>query len=353
MLDYLAWYQVELYSRLKGKIDSERLPIILGETASHIQEAASTISQTDHLSEEESIKSAIKSFGSPEEIADGFLHPLRARVWLPVVCVSAATLSVCTALLMIWLDQYFDNFGDTLQNQIAGLTGLAAAIMLYFACRAYGRSCRLILTGVSAATAVCLVFVLSFWIIGDSGSGDGISRFNQAADLAGACTALVELNRQKQLQETLAPIFQKAKTAADLTPPMQNIWLARTTYGLRSLPDVSFSHGRAEDAHFVVPMSPGTMKRGDAYTFGTVATFDEAKAEWANFASYDLKMNALVTSLSAMIEEGRHPKLVYWNPNVFGNGVAAVLMCWPLLVVIDGLAIWSRKRRVRPNAIFA
>jgi len=352
MLDYIGWYEVELYSRLKGKVEPDRLSIILDETHSHLREAAAILSQNKGLSEEEAAKSAIKDFGAPDEIADSFLHRSRARTWLPVVVVSAAAVSLCNALLTIWLYAYFDNFGDSSQNRTAGFVAILAVAVLAFACRAYGRSCRLILTGVSVSTAVCLMAVLSFWIIGDNGLGEGISRFNRAADVAGATKALAELKRQMQLQEMLAPIFQKAKSPSELPEPARNFWLAKTAYGLPSLPEVSFSNGRMEDSHFIVPMSPLAMKLGAAYTFGTVSTFQEAKSVWANFASYDRQMSDLVKNMNGMIEEGKHPKLFYWNPQVFGNGVATVVLCWPALLLIDGLIDWSRKRRVRRGPIY-
>ncbi|MFI5387464.1 MAG: HAAS signaling domain-containing protein [Fimbriimonadales bacterium] len=156
MPNMIDWYVVELRLLLNGKLPPGRVDEVVKEAEAHLRESVQRrLGPT--VDENAATAAAIEAYGRPEKVALGFLRGSRRNMWglNPVwwAALGAVIAIYCWTFHWQTLGGYFDNFGETWQNVVAGLVGVLGLALVVFAVRAGFRSYRLALTGLTFAAA--------------------------------------------------------------------------------------------------------------------------------------------------------------------------------------------------------
>ena len=348
MLELIKTYGDELGSRLADRVDPDRLPIILREVTTHLEESTLEIARTRNLDPERAALEAIIAFGDARGIAIGFIRELRGCFWgLPasqVACGASLVSTSCLVFAVTSFRGYFDNFGESWECVPAALIGAISLAVLLLSCRAQRRSSRkpLLLSGI--AGALCLIPLLSFWIIGDTGmTNQGVSRFHRSRDIANLGLSITTLEWDRQFIERTAPLVMEAKSPDQLPAAVVDGDWADRQWSPEGRP-------RLNDApEFVTPRFVAGMVDGRLSVFGTAETLRETQARWSRSASTVKGIDKQIKVFESLRNEALHPGLFYWNPKVFLWPVILALLCVPFYLFVDLIARLTRigRREIR------
>lgn len=360
MLEYINWYLVELRLRLSGSLDPDRLDTILREVESHLKESTQRLMEAANLSELQAAKAAIDSFGKPEHVAAGYLSQQPGTVLrMPALWAVLAGATISTwAWVYNWvsLGGFFDNFGETWLNGLATVIGVFGLGLFVMGCRRGHRSFRAPILKLGVGAAVGLFFLLSFWIVGTTQYGQqGFSRFHLGRDVQTAERTIAKLDtlRQDILEGRVE--FAKAKSLADLPPKFQSGAYAIPFTGFPLNEPYRSPYDRA--GRVFAPSTCFAMVDGRIWGMSELATFAEAKSQWAHSEEYlksiDRAQNEL-RGLLASAEEARSGRLLFVNSAVYGEPVGWMLVFLPVLLLIDAaVGALSRRRSAWPGRALA
>ena len=362
MSDYLYWYLVELRIKLGKHFTEQRLDEIVKEVESHLRQSVKEIMVLLDCDEEKAVLSAIEAFGKPEKVARTYLAEADPRcfgfkpIW--VVLVSALVATLCWDFHWMTLDRYFDNFGATWQNGLAGVIGFIALGVLVKACRSGYRSYAVPLLGLSAATAFCLVFVLSFWMVGSTTYSQGISRFHMGRDVQKIRGTLVKLDQLDRYLADGVKIFADAKSPKDIPREYRSLDIAERHLGLQDHALYSFtSSGDARSAYTAPKEGIFAMVDGRMWPLDGESDFFKACKQWHDKSAAAAKsiqfQRQEFQKLLASADEAYAGRIFFFNSDVYKEPVLETLLFLVALLLADGLAFLLRIRRSWPGSKIA
>ncbi len=371
MPDFISWYVVELRQRLAPHFPIGAVEEISSEAESHLRESAADLQARLGLGEAEAAKSAISAFGSVGQVADTYLLGSDSRllglrpIWF--VLTGAVVAIACWDFHWLSLGGYWDNFGETWENGLAGFIGCMALVAFLAGCRAGLRSFRWPILGIGAAVVAVLPFLLCFWMIGSTGPyGQGISRFHLSRDTANIESTLTRLDGVRSYFRTGIALFSGDRPPNQIPAIFTDYAAVKSRWGeldynqAQYPPEMEGSPGQRHSPRIIVPYSNGifAMVDGRLYTLGADDNVRNAMTDWRRKGPEALRSVELqrikLAGLLASANEARHGRLLFWNPPVFIDAVAWTIVFLPLLLIAD-TAMWSfsRRRRGLPRRILA
>lgn len=362
MSDYIAWYLVELRTRLAPHLPSTKVESIVLEAGSHLKETTERLKAELQLTDETAALTAIDAFGKPEKVALTHLREIDTRI----MGIKPGWLVIGSALLAIWCWDFqwlslhgpFDNFGETWQNGVAGFVGVLALIFFVVACRAGKRTFRLPLFTMSAALCLGLPLLVSAWMIRTPAHWEGISRLHLSRDVAKINATLDRLKAYEPYFRRGATAYQSAKTESDLPAEFASFQRAQDLLGIpkedrqHMLLRTDDGYNVAPDA-LLVPSYAYAMVDGRIGGLEPVRSFAEAKKAWAKNASHSLRAvehdREGLQSLVAAAGEAQSGRIFFFDPALSVTSVAVTAWFLPVLFILDWAAFAStRRKRVWP-----
>jgi hypothetical protein len=362
MPDYINWYLVELRLRLQPHLSQNAVEGIVSEVESHLCETSLKLRETPGMTQLQADLEAVRAFGQPQLVATTYLQESNPKflglkpLW--VVLVSGLAAIGCWVSHWISLQGYFDNFGATWQNGIALMIGLAALTIFVAACRAGHRSYFRPLLALGGGTAIGLVFLLSFWIVGSKDDHQGFSRIHLGRDEKVARISLKNLDRLESYLRGGVTAYSKAKSASDLPLEYRDLNRAATRVnqpGLLNYGRLYSSDGSLTPDVFTVPSDyVSAYVDGRIWGIYTAETFAEAKKAWIEKAGKALgridPQREGLNGLLASAEEARSGRLFFFNPRVYADAVIWAILFMPVLLTLNSVAFaWRRRRPVWPS----
>jgi len=356
MPDYINWYCMEIRLRIVHHISEERVEIIVREIEGHLRESAQRLMEQNCLSSNEAEKAAVEAFGKPGRIAMGYLRESRPRIagLRPLWVVLAGAFLATASWDFHWmsLGGYFDNFGATWENGLAGLVGFLGLILFGLGVRAGYRSYRLPVLGFGVAMSLGVLMLTSFWIVGSTFDHQGFSRLHLSRDARQAQASIATLDEFKGYLAQGAKAYVSAKSAQDLPSSIRFAAIIDRVSGLGpgELREQRFSPNELSPTgdYFFVPRSVMAMVDGRIWGMDTVQGFAKAKAEWANADKYagdiDVERRKF-EGLLASADEARSGRLFFFNPDVYRDPVCWTIVFMPLLLIVDGIVSGLVRRR--------
>lgn len=362
MPDYINWYLVELRLRLQSHMSQNRVEGIVSEVESHLCETAMKLQETPGMTQYLAELEAVRAFGQPQLVATTYLQESNPKflgmkpLW--VVLASGLTAIGCWVFHWISLQNYFDNFGATWQNGLALMVGLAALTIFVASCRAGHRSYFRPLLALGTGTAVGLVFLLSFWIVGSKDDHQGFSRIHLGRDELVAQASLRKLDKLEAYLQGGAAAFSKAKSAIDLPIEYRDLDRAAAYLDQPGLNDYGQLYSYEESstpALFTTPADyVAAYVDGRIWGVNVADNFAEAKKTWAERAGKALgridPQREGLNGLLASAREARSGRLFFFNPRVYGEAVFWSIVFMPVLLTLNAVAFnWRRRRPVWPS----
>jgi len=362
MANVIDWYVVELKLLLNGKLPSSRVDEIVKETDGHLRESVQR-KISPAVDETHAAAAAIEAYGPPEKVAMGFLKGSRQKLWglNPGwwAAFGAITTIFCWNFHWLTLGGFFDHFGETWKNVLAGFVGVLGLVLVVIAVRAGLRSFRLALTVTTIATAVLSIPLMSYWMIPTPSGYQGISRFHLDQDLPKLEQSLGHIETYEALIQRGLREYAAAKSPEELSEDLRNPGLAAREAGVdRLYPAVlglSLDHGGA----FVVPRlyGPFVEVNGGSTVFETMARLQDAKKAWAKSGPKDLALlkdehrnfDILVKNAYA----AKAGRLFFLDPDLYMETLIGTLILLPLFLVVDWIAVRTArpKRRWQRTAL--
>lgn len=397
MARLIDWYLVELSLRLNRALPPERVNEIVQEADAHLQESVKSRLQQGG-EEVAAVEAAITAYGKPDRVAKGFLRGSRLTMlgvnpmWWTIFGSSLAL----AAWQFHWatLGGYFDNFGDTWQNDVALLlVALGVAIVLGAARRTL-RSRRWAVVTTLALGTPALLLALAYWMIPAPRYEVyqvGISRFHIDRDVPIVRRTLSRLDQIEAYLQHGIGAFAKAGSSLGLPDTYSETRLAAQLQGDVELPPApphlgvtstsvrgrpanalprAFTSGTdiirffagvsRDDTIYPAPREYGAFVEigGNVYVFDRVIGFDEAKKAWCSFGPSDLaQVRSQRYNLAALlrrVDQARHGRLFFANPWISTQIVGAAILLLPLLLLADWIgALTARPLRRWPGRALA
>ena len=343
----IDWYVVELRLLLNGKLPPDRADEIVKEAESHLRESVQN-RMTPAVDEGAASKAAIEAYGRPERIAAAFFQKSPRSmlglnpVWWASICGLIAIW--CWNFELMSFRGYFDILGDTWQNGVVGIAGLAALGFLVAAVRAGLRSYRLTLTGLTVGAAALSIPLMSFWMVTAPGNWQGISRLHLSRDIANVARTVAKMDASYSFIERGINAYTAAKSSADLPPDLRDPELAASEVGALPPPPDPRSENVAPGEKFVIPGQYGVMALVDGrfYAFHTAERFEEAKKAWLEAGPKS--MTALAgqrADFGALLQNARAAqkrKLFFFEPRLCKQVLVQTVALLPLLLLVDWIA---------------
>jgi hypothetical protein len=373
MSELIPWYLVELRSRLTPFLPATKVETIVKEAESHLQEAVRRLTADLQITEDQAAAAAIDAFGRPEKVAMTHLRENHWRpmgispIWLVLGGGSLATL--CWVMHWQWLRGFFDNMGATWQNGLAGFVGTLALLIFGVGCYAGRRRYRLEVLGIWAAMSVGIVLAFSFWIVGATENGQGLSHVHLSRDVANIHQDLAKLDRLETYVHEGSIAFASAKTENDVPAVFTNPQLAEQRLGLYDLTEQMdgrrLVNGNDDpnfgpvSSRFIIPSDfIYAMVDGRVYGLREETDFSHAVLWWRRHTGDALKSisreKGKLNSLLASAAEARNGRLFFFNPTVYSEAVISVPFFLPALFLVEALAYaLVRRKRTWPGLVRA
>jgi hypothetical protein len=374
MCEVIAWYVVELRSRLAPHLPAAQVETIVTEARSHLNESTANLASSLQISQDEAAAAAIDAFGQPEAVA---MTHLRQHAWRPLgikplwLVWGGASLSILLWVMEFeWMRGYFDNFGESWQNVFGGFCALAAVIAFGVGCYAGRQRHRMTILAVGAAVEVAIFFGFSFIIVGSTDNGQGLSRIHLSRDVENVRKDVSTLDRLDAYVREGAAAFAGAKSVGDIPFKFRDPSIAQREVGLYNLPlqlagrltvkgNYSFGgFGRPPLPYFIIPSeSVIVMVDGRTYGLSAEADFSHAVLDWRKsakalgaIAKQKQQMNILLESAA----QARSGRLFFFNRRVYSGAILMVPLFLPVLVIAEAIAsALFRRRRTWPGLVRA
>ena len=353
MPEYINWFVVELRLRLAPHLSMERVETLTREVESHLRELSGKNIASLGMSEERAQAVAVEAFGRPDKVALDYLRESNPRlfgirpIWF--VILGAIMAIGCWDFHWLSLDGFFDNFGATWQNGLAGIVGAFAMAGFIAGCRGGRRSFRWTILGVGAATCLGLIFVTSFWIVGAKVGRQGFNRFHLSRDETNALKMIATLQISKQYLTRGSEVFAKSRTESQIPPEF--IYHGQHTVYVPSYVEI-LPVGDYWPPKYVVPREYGVfaMVDGRTYIFGTAHTIIQARDAWRTRSEKSVReIDREITGFRGLLHaasEARQGRLFFFNSDVYGDAIAWTIVFLPALLLLDAIsfALFRRKR---------
>ncbi len=372
MSNLIPWYVVELRSRLLLHLPTTQVETITTEAESHLKELARDLAATMQMDEERAAAAAIDAFGRPDKVAMSHLaefawHPLGVRpIWM--VAGSAGVSTMIWVMQWQWLRGFFDTFGESWLNGLAGMIGVFALFVFGIGCYAGRRRYVREILAIASGLCVGIVLVFSFLIVGDDGYQQGFNRLHLARDVETAQKNIGALDRIEAYVLDGHSVFAKAKRPADIPARFTDPDAAEAATGLENFdrmlrePMIRTSYGFVRTPSHPVYAVPSNFAMalvdGRVSAPSSVEDFDHAQLWWRRHTSDELSAIAqqreAMRGLLASAGQARSGRLFFFNPHVYWPAVLLVLPWVPLLLLIDAMAYGLvRRRRTYPGLVRA
>lgn len=362
--DYINWYLVELGERLRPHFTADKLEDLVREVESHLREASKRIEADGGTSPQMAQLAAIQAFGAPRRVARTYLSEADPRLFgvqPALVAVIAGLVAIaCWDFGWMTLDTYFDNFGDTWQTLVAGGIGVVALTIVVLAIRAARRSLRIPILTAGMGTAIALVFLMSFWIVGSDKYSQGVSRFHLDRDATSMRKSLVALDNLEAYVNRGERQFAIALSAADISREFTDPKVAEREIGLeRDSVRPAVVGLEVVPSAFVVPQEfVMAMVRGDVYSLESAPDWPSAKKAWAarpaSVRARIVEARADLNGLLADVAAARNGRLFRFTPGLIWNAVGWTVSFSILLILLDWVAVLlSDRRQPWPGRILA
>jgi len=357
MLSYFDWYLVELELRLAKSVSTQQLETILAETRSHLMESATRFAGETGADEGVAAKAAIDAYGTPNLVAVGYLRESKPRFlgmkadWAVLLYAFAAIFAWDFAWLT--MNGPFDNFGETWQNGIAAIACAVATVLFAKACHASRRWQAPRVATFTGAFALSLIFIISFWIVGDNDTMQVVSRFHLSRDIAQLKSTNRRLEGLKAYLKEGSQFFSKASPGTPLPASFTSeeeayhrLDLGNTT----AFPPAVWHFADKSEGEFLVPSRfIYAVVDGRIWSLERVMTLAEAKAIWreraaAAIASTERNQERLA-SLLGHAQEATSGRLFYFNRRVYRPVIDWTLGFLPFLLAADLIAYRIGRRR--------
>lgn len=350
----IDWYLVELRLRLNKSLPPDKIDEIVKEAECHLQESVQR-RVGPAITEPDAIEAAIEAYGKPEKVALGFVRGTKQTmlginpVWW--AAYGALMAIFCWNFHWLTLQGYFDHFGETWQNGVAGLVGVLALALMMIAVRAGLRSYRLALTGLTFAAAALSIPLMSYWMIPAPNFWQGISRLHLNRDLPKLEVELGQLRSYQSFAERGLREYANANSAGDLSLDMRNPSVVAKEFGIVRLDPamvgLQVDHGGA----FVVPRQYGAFAEidGRMWMLETMARFEDAKKAWSVTGPKELQEitteRANLSALFGNATAAKNGKLFFLDPELYLQTVIGTVVLLPLFLLLD----WIAARSARPK----
>jgi len=356
MPNLIDWYVVELRLLLNGSLPSGRVDEITMEAEAHLRESVHRRLNSS-VNESVAIAAAVDAYGRPDKVALGYLKGTRQKMWglNPGWWAMAGALIaiICWNFHWLTLDAYFDNFGDTWQNCLAGLVGVVGLVLMSVAIRAGLRSYRSWLTALTLAAAALSVPLVSYWMIPEPNYYQGISRFHLDRDLPPVGKTLGSIKAYQSYLARGMRQFASAKSDADLASDLQNPTLAATELKLDRLGPAVLGATMDRGGRFVVPRKYGAFFEinGGSAVLETMDRFEDAKKAWAESGpSIMSDLNKAYPRFVALFAKGQDAKagkLFFFEPTLYMETVIGTIVLLPLFLILDWIAAFNARPKRR------
>jgi len=373
MSDLIAWYTVELRSRLAPHLPLAEVNTIVLEAESHLKESVAVLVTEQQLTEELAASTAINSFGRPERVAmthlgQNVLHPFGINPgWL--IYGGAAVAILTWVIHWEWLRGFFDNFGETWQNGFAGVVGTLAVIAFGIGCYSDRKKHGFRILAAGAALSIGIIFTFSFLIVGANTNQQGLSRLRLSRDVSNVKANVVILDRLDAYIRQGAVAFARAKTTEDIPLRFRDPKVAQNELVLYDLPDQAaarhdidsepgFQTGSIRKMFLTPSDFVYAMVDGRVYGLQSEIEFSHAVLWWRRHESDALaaiaKERANMTLLLGAANQARSGRLFFFNPAVFGEALCWLIVFMPILFIIDaGVFILIKRNRSWPGWVKA
>lgn len=352
MSELIAWYLVELRCRLAPDLPVAQVETIVKEAESHLKESAATFVADMQLGEEQAAAAAIEAFGKPGSVAEKHLQQFGWRpfgikpgwlVW------GSGVISLLTWVMEFqWNRGYFDNFGETWQNGVAGFIALIALAIFGIGCYAGRMRYRWTILAIGLAVEFAVFFGFSFLIVGSTKGHQGLSRLHLGRDVSNVNRNLIRLNRLEVYVRDGARVFAAAKSASDIPQRFRDPSFANKELDLYDLPEQLMGRLTASSLSNLDPngklyLTPNkfvfAMVDGRVYGLSAVDEFSHAVLAWrrgeakalTSIAQEEVNMNRLLASAT----EARSGRLFFFNRDVYLNAMLIMPLFLPVLLFIE------------------
>jgi hypothetical protein len=383
MSELLNWYIEELRQLLQAKIPADRLDTILREAESHLRESANCRISRE-VPDRLAMIEAINAYGTPKRIAISFLRRSGQKLFgmRPVYSAVGGCLIAIYAWNFHWLtlSGFFDNFGDSYENVIAGMFGLGGLALMFMACRSGMRSYRLAVSSACIIAAGLSIPIVSAWMIGGTRDYQGISRFHLQRDVPAVRKLVSDIVKDQAFLKRGMEAYSKADHQVEflhqgakiyipgnlpfddmelvsklreqtLPPDLRNANLAVAELGVDHLNPAVHEMTVNPGGNFVVPREYGAfaMVREGLLAFETMDKYPAASKAWAKSGPIilrDLQREQVdMVALLSKADEAQHGRLFFFNPALYAETVFATLFLLPLFLLVDLVAALSASPR--------
>ncbi|HTQ11051.1 MAG TPA: hypothetical protein VMI31_13375 [Fimbriimonadaceae bacterium] len=358
MANLIDWYLVELQLRLDCDLPESRVEEILKEAEQHFQQSVRS-RQEKNVSLEDAVEDAIREYGSPERVARAFLRAWPHRVlgmkpeWAAVAGSGVALF--CWCFHWMTLGGYFDNFGETWQNGIAGIVGFAALALLFRAAQAGRRSHWAVVACTTLIFGAVSVPILSVWMIPnpDQKEEQGISRLHLSRDIASVERTIAKLGEYRDFMSRGIREYAAAASPADLSSDLRDPALAGRRFG-----DDWLIHIGGRERTFLVPYD-GVFAEVDGRVWAllTSSSLINAKVEWLAKGPNDLaaidRQQASLSQLLVSARQAQTGRLFFFDPRVYGEALVGLPLVLPLFLLDLAGYLASASRRRWLKRVFA
>lgn len=357
MLSYFDWYLVELELRLAKSVPAEQLETILAETRSHLMESAKRLVEETGAEEGVAAKAAIDAYGTPDLVALGYLRESNPR-FLGMRASQAVLLWAFAAIYcwdFAWLTMSgpFDHFGETWQNGIAAFACAVTTVLFAKACHASRRWQAPRVAAFTGAFALSLIFIVSFWIVGDNDTMQVLSRFHLSRDIDQIQGTIHRLDGLSAYFREGEQLFAKAGPGSALPASFtsekeayRRLQLGNTT----AYPPESWNSDEKSTGEFLVPSrSVYAMVDQRIWALERVTTLTEAKAVWRERSAAAIASTIRSQErLGVLLEHAREAisgRLFSFSKRVYQPVVNCTICFLPFLLVADLIAYRIGRRR--------
>lgn len=375
MSNAIGWYLTELRMLLTPHLTAARVVEICKETRVHLELEAERLGAKLALENEEAAWLAIEAFGEPGRVAQTYVRESGRTVFglkpLWAIVIGALVAMLCWDFHWLTLQGPFDNYGDTWQNGLVGVLGGLALVLFVMGCRASFRWNGLRLLGLSVATALVLVPVMSVWLVSDSRGAyyRGVSRLHLSRDAQKLKVTLGRLDALETYVREGERAFAQAGSLAELPAQYKELdaatkilgtdaeWSGSVMGAYRHGPSFIPEGGMTEEVQVLAPnRSVFAMVDGRIHALDTTG-YSSAKSAWADadftLQSIEGQRDSLRALLRA-VNEASNGRLFFLNPWVTVQTSFWTLSLGALLLLLD-LAVWLlvRRRKARPGMALA
>jgi hypothetical protein len=363
MLDLISWYVIELRRRVLPHLPGPEVEDICLEAETHLRESAREIQRDSNMDDGAAAKAAITAFGTPSVVAMTHVRESDRRLLglSPIWFVLGGTVisTGCWDFHWLSLGGYWDNFGETWQNGLAGLVGILALTAMVMGCRRGARSYWLPILGSGVGIAAVLPVVLCTWMVSSPDLDQGISRLHLGRDTAVVQGMIGRLDRLNSYLKGGVAIFGGDRSPVHVPGIYQ---VVNAGNGIAGIGEYALSTPAPPDRQrdkFVVPGEMVcAMVDGRIYALRTTEDVGRAMMYWRRQGPKAIeeveKQKAKLSELLALAQAAGRGRVLFWNPGVFGQAVCWTLAFLPVLLALELITRWTfRLKRTGVRALLA